>query len=162
VVVPLYTLVTATCTRNPRALQHHIRRHKKAETEEEGGVTGCVRDAARRSRRRTSRESYSLLVRPHTVPSRLLSRDPQPWPSPADPRPWSPGPLLPAARSFMLHMLTRCFRRSHHAATKAAAKAGNPEKGGSALNNLFMVSPCSAWGGCPPRNSTRGPTATVV
>ncbi|EFJ50996.1 hypothetical protein VOLCADRAFT_103628 [Volvox carteri f. nagariensis] len=41
VVVPLYTLVTTTCTRNPRALQEHIRRHKKAE-EEEGGITGFI------------------------------------------------------------------------------------------------------------------------
>lgn len=43
VVVPLYTLVSTTCVRNPRALQAHIRRHKKAEAEEEGGITGCVR-----------------------------------------------------------------------------------------------------------------------
>ncbi|KAG2445775.1 hypothetical protein HXX76_000379 [Chlamydomonas incerta] len=42
VVVPLYTLVSTTCTRNPRALQSHIRRHKKAEAEEEGGITGFV------------------------------------------------------------------------------------------------------------------------
>ncbi|GIL70462.1 hypothetical protein Vretifemale_1204 [Volvox reticuliferus] len=41
VAVPLYTLVTTTCVRNPRALQEHIRRHKKAE-EEEGGLTGFV------------------------------------------------------------------------------------------------------------------------
>ncbi|KAG2451434.1 hypothetical protein HYH02_004032 [Chlamydomonas schloesseri] len=42
VVVPLYTLVSTTCVRNPRALQSHIRRHKKAEAEEEGGITGFV------------------------------------------------------------------------------------------------------------------------
>ncbi len=40
VVVPLYTLVSTTTTRNPRVLHHHIQRHKKAEQEEEGGITG--------------------------------------------------------------------------------------------------------------------------
>lgn len=40
VVVPLYTLVTATCTRHPRVLYNHIKRHKKADHEDEGGITG--------------------------------------------------------------------------------------------------------------------------
>ncbi|KAG2484206.1 hypothetical protein HYH03_016941 [Edaphochlamys debaryana] len=44
VVVPAYTLVSTTCYRNPRTLWHHLRRHKKAEDEEEGGVTGFIFD----------------------------------------------------------------------------------------------------------------------
>ncbi|GIL47273.1 hypothetical protein Vafri_4146 [Volvox africanus] len=77
VVVPLYTLLTTTCVRNPRALQEHIRRHKKAE-EEEGGLTG-----------------------------------------------------------FVMEQCTRCFRRSHHAATRHHAHHGVSH--GANLNSLFLA-----------------------
>lgn len=40
VVVPLYTVLTTTCVRNPKVLYERIKRNKKATEEAEGGMAG--------------------------------------------------------------------------------------------------------------------------